>query len=194
MEARIVLGTNFTGLVVEEAEEVNQPGPSWHSWANIPILLVTWLVNIGAVVVIHKKETNGINLMIQCDCVVNVLCMIDMAFMQTKWFQLDSKMLCLVKYFCTYTMVSWNRLVPVCIVVFRYMMVCHAVFCLNHGGEKKIWKFLRNGVIILSLISGAMVFVDGGENTYSVRVEKSRVTITKFRHASYTYVSLNHKC
>ena len=34
------------------------------------------------------------------------------------------------------------RLVPVAIVVFRYLMVCHAVFCQNLGGEKPLWRIV----------------------------------------------------
>ena len=34
------------------------------------------------------------------------------------------------------------RLVPVAIVVFRYLMVCHAVCCQNPGGEKPLWRIV----------------------------------------------------
>ena len=53
----------------------------------------------------------------------------------------------------------------------QYVMVCHAVRSLNLGGEKKIWKILRNGLILVSIISGATVLVEGGGETRSV--EKS---------------------
>ena len=33
-----------------------------------------------------------------------------------------------------------TRLVPVAIVVFRYLMVCHAVSCQNLGGERPLWR------------------------------------------------------
>ena len=33
-----------------------------------------------------------------------------------------------------------TRLVPVAIVVFRYLMVCHAVSCQNLGGERRLWR------------------------------------------------------
>ena len=33
---------------------------------------------------------------------------------------------------------AWNRLVPLAIAAFRYVMVCHAVAVHNHGGEKQV--------------------------------------------------------
>ena len=34
------------------------------------------------------------------------------------------------------------RLVPVAIVVFRYLMVCQAVWCQNLGGERPLWRIV----------------------------------------------------
>ena len=44
------------------------------------------------------------------------------------------------------------RLVPVAIVVFRYLMVCHAVFCQNLGGEKPLWRIVSFQIMPLSPI------------------------------------------
>ena len=55
---------------------------------------------------------------------------------------------------------GFNRLVPVGIVLFRYIMVCHAVATVNFGGEKPLWKTVKWFVQGLSLTQGAlMLFV-----------------------------------
>ena len=45
---------------------------------------------------------------------------------------------CLADVFVHHLLIYWNRLVPVAIAAFRYVMVCHAVFVNNHGGEKRV--------------------------------------------------------
>ena len=45
---------------------------------------------------------------------------------------------CLGDIFFLHLLTAWNRLVPVAIAAFRYIMVCHAVFVQNHGGEKMV--------------------------------------------------------
>ena len=49
---------------------------------------------------------------------------------------------------------AWNRLVPVGIANFRYLMVCHAVFCHNLGGEKAILDFVKIVLVFLSFSNG----------------------------------------
>ena len=34
------------------------------------------------------------------------------------------------------------RLIPVAIVIFRYVLVCHAVHCQNIGGERPLWRIV----------------------------------------------------
>ena len=38
----------------------------------------------------------------------------------------------------SYLVTVKSRLIPVAIAAFRYIMVCHAVFVQNHGGEKRV--------------------------------------------------------
>ena len=55
---------------------------------------------------------------------------------------------------------GFNRLVPVGIVLFRYIMVCHAVSTVNYGGEKPLWRTVKLAIQGLSLMQGVlMVFV-----------------------------------
>ena len=49
-------------------------------------------------------------------------------------------------------MLTWNRLVSVAIVVFRYMMVCHAVYCHNLGREKALWRMVMTALAALCLL------------------------------------------
>ena len=48
---------------------------------------------------------------------------------------------CLADVFFHHLLIYWNRLVPVAIAALRYVMVCHAVFVNNHGGEERGRKF-----------------------------------------------------
>ena len=52
--------------------------------------------------------------------------------------------------FFLYKIVS--RLVPVAIVVFRYLMVCQAVWCQNLGGERFLWRIVSHHILPLQHI------------------------------------------
>ena len=52
-----------------------------------------------------------------------------------------------VSMFFLYKIVS--RLVPVAIVVFRYLMVCKAVWCQNLGGERFLWRIVSHQILLL---------------------------------------------
>ena len=54
---------------------------------------------------------------------------------------------------------GFNRLVPVGIVLFRYIMVCHAVKTVNYGGEKALWRTVKWIVQGLSLVQGVLMAV-----------------------------------
>ena len=103
---------------------------------------------------------------------------------------------------------SWNRLVPVAIAAFRYIMVCHAVFVQNHGGEKqvvpyaiclwdviylliylsKVWRLLISFLSTLSLALGISIMFNTELNhTYLVCVGREEV----FRSTSSFYFILS---
>ena len=52
---------------------------------------------------------------------------------------------------------GYNRLVPVGIVIFRYIMVCHAVSTVNFGGEKPLWRMIKWFVQGISLMQGVLM-------------------------------------
>ena len=107
-------------------------------FANIPISLVTFAINLWAGTSILRKERTGIHCLIVCDCLLNVVSSLHTSFLQSPWSILRFSIPCLFNTFLLHLLTSWNRLVPVAIAAFRYIMVCHAVFVQNHGGEKMV--------------------------------------------------------
>ena len=110
--------------------------------ANIPIFLATFAINVWASNCILQRERTGLNRLVVCDCVLNVVSSLHSAFLQSPWSLLASSTPCLISTFLLYLLICWNRLVPVAIAVFRYVMVCHPVFVQNHGGEKMVLQIL----------------------------------------------------
>ena len=129
------------------------------------MFLVTISFNTWAVTVIMKKEKNGMNQMIICDCIVKIFCFALVLPIYASVYSLHGshlvgKILCGFLSFLGILLVSFNRLVPVGIVLFRYIMVCHAVATVNFGGEKPLWKTVKWFVQGLSLTQGVlMLFV-----------------------------------
>ena len=71
------------------------------------------------------------------------------------------------------TVSSWNWLVPVGIVVVRYFMVCHAVFCHNHGGERSALRAVMMSMVVIALFSGSsVVYYHKSHRTYLVCIGK----------------------
>ena len=134
-------------------------------WIALPIFLLTFSFNTWAVVVIMKKEQNGMNQMIICDCVLKIFCSALILLIYGSPYSIHGshivgRILCGFRSFLVTLLFSFNRLVPVGIVVFRYIMVCHAVSAVNFGGEKPLWKMVKWSVQGLSLMQGIlMVFV-----------------------------------
>ena len=122
--------------------QVNETKPMVFFVANIPIFLATFAINVWASNCILQRERTGLNRLVVCDCVLNVVSSLHSAFLQSPWSLLASSTPCLISTFLLYLLVCWNRLVPVAIAVFRYVMVCHPVFVQNHGGEKMVWQLL----------------------------------------------------
>ena len=112
-----------------------------------------------------KKEQNGMNKMIICDCVVKILCFalvlpIYSSIYSIHGSQIVGRIICGFLSVLASLLFSFNRLVPVGIVLFRYTMVCHAVATVNFGGEKPLWKTIKWSVQGLSLMQAVlMVFV-----------------------------------
>ena len=116
-----------------------------------------------------KKEQNGMNQMIICDCVVNIFVFalslpIYTATHSLHDSQIVGQSLCGFVSFLAALLFSYNRLVPVGIVLFRYIMVCHAVATVNFGGEKRLWKWIKWSVQGLSMVQAVLIFSVLGES------------------------------
>jgi hypothetical protein len=126
----VVIGGNLTfTLELEDTELVNQPVEDEVYWIRLPLLAATLVVNIAAAVVIQRKEDTPINRLIIWDCLLNVMTMI---IAMGERHKLSNAYLCSIWMFSILTLSTWNRLVPVGIAVFRYVLVCITVQCCVH--------------------------------------------------------------
>ena len=72
------------------------------------------------------------------------------SFSQSPLSMMGSPIPCLADVFVHHLLIYWNRLVPVAIAALRYVMVCHAVFVNNHGGEKRVRRFFSYSEVLKS--------------------------------------------
>ena len=152
-------------ILTEETQVMNEHRDICIFFVTIPLLIAAVTVNVWAGVKIGGKEGTGINSIIFWDCVVNALSMtFDTLYIISPRSILRSLPPCVILVFVHNLMVTWNRLVPVAIVVFRYMMVCHAVFCHNLGGEKVVWRGVRTGLLVLCLLNPLMVVINSADS------------------------------
>ena len=84
---------------------------------------------------------------------------------------------CQIKITCflnsTFKDCAWNRLVPIAVALFRYLMICHAVFSQNLGGDRYVLKFIKIGLVFFSIGSG-IVGVLGSVGVFSDSFEYLR--------------------
>ena len=125
-------------------------------WTFVLIFIATVIVNSVAAVIVGKKETTGINTMIICDCLFNVINMGAYSLNMSAWRLLGSDQLCAIWLCFRITLTTWNNLVPVAIAVQRYLLVCRAVACHNLGGGKRSWTFIHSVVVFLCFLCGAI--------------------------------------
>ena len=104
---------------------VNQETEHW--WEFAAILAATVFVNMVSAVIVGRQERTGINKMIICDCLFNVLNMGGYFFNMSSWRLLGSSHLCAIWLFFRNTIMAWNNLAPVAIATQRYLLVCRAV-------------------------------------------------------------------
>jgi hypothetical protein len=118
----VVIGGTLTfTMELGDTELVNQPPVLW---IELSLLAVTLAVNLAAAVVLWQEDDTPINRIIIWDCMINIMTML---ITNAKQVILNNAYLCSIWLFSNITLTTWNRLVPVAIVVFRYMLVCSAV-------------------------------------------------------------------
>jgi hypothetical protein len=102
--------------------------------------------------VLTTREAHCITRLVNMDCVSNILLAVEtLIFSLDVGFPLNISAICAVRYATTIALTVFTRLVPVAIVLLRYIMVCHPDRFINWGREKGIWKWLQGSVIVFCL-------------------------------------------
>ena len=73
LNLKVYLGGSQFILNGTETKEINQPKDTFYLFANLPVSVIALVVNTWAIVIIRKKEKNGIHHLIVCDCVANII-------------------------------------------------------------------------------------------------------------------------
>jgi hypothetical protein len=125
----MVIGGNLTFVFEpEDTELVNQPLEDfWTSPSSLTLLVAILAVNAAAAGHLRRKEDTPINRIIILDCLLNIMTGFTANRLTMMPWSVNNEYLCSINLFVLNTLVSWNRLVPVCIGVFRYLLVCSAV-------------------------------------------------------------------
>ena len=144
-------------LIIENSEPVNIKDLTGDLVFTIPILLLTIIINLYARKGISAKDKTLINNLLMKDCLANILSSVVQIFSFRPWIFVEVSPFCATFLGLFYSLVIFNRLVPVSIVVFRYLMVCHAAFCFNRG-EKWIWKWIMRILNFTTVVFGVSTF------------------------------------
>ena len=133
-------------LFMDQTEVINQPFD--HIWLTFTICVLIIMVNIWAMKVLNTKEDTCITKLVKWDCVSNILISVEVFLITLDgWFPLNMSAICAGRNVTFMFLNTFQRLVPVAIVTFRYIMVCHPIFFINCGKEK-VWKWILGSVIV----------------------------------------------
>ena len=137
-------------LFPDQTELMNQP---WdNNWLNCIICVLTITVNIWAMKVLKSKEDHCITRLVNWDFLITIFISVDTFLINSNFgFPLNISAICAVQNATTMALSAFTSLVPVAIVVLRYIMVCHPAFFIDCGKEKGIWKWILGSVITLCL-------------------------------------------
>ena len=150
------LGFNLELL---DMELVNKDPEKFYIWAHATTSTIAIPVNLYAAACIRRKEKTKMSCLIIISCLANILTMSLATFQFFPWFTPNSWPVCLTHSSLMMTLMTWNRLVPIAIVVFRYVMVCHAITCHNNGGESGVWRAVMAALVGVTLASAGMPFL-----------------------------------
>ena len=131
METKLQVSFSDPHLTIQtiRTKIVNQPRDESYLWGSVFVCVVTLVVNIAAVVVIGKKEKTGVNHLIILDSFANILTAMVQTFnsmILTNSLFTSSKgnaIACILNMSGFYTLGIWNRLVPVGLAFYRYLLV-----------------------------------------------------------------------
>ena len=113
-------------LVIEPISTmvVNEPRDEGYLWASLFVFAVTLVVNIAAVIVIGRKEKTGINRLIVLDSFANVLtALVQMFNLMALTTSSSNDIVCIFDMAMLIILATWNRLVPVVLALYRYLLV-----------------------------------------------------------------------
>jgi hypothetical protein len=121
----MAIGGNLNFLMEpEDTELVNQPREDfWTSPSSLSLLAATVAVNAAAAGHLWRQEDNPMNRIIILDCLLNMMTGFIANSLDMMPWTLDNDYLCSIHLFIFATLSIWNRLVPVGIGVFRYLLV-----------------------------------------------------------------------
>ena len=103
---------------------VNQPRDEVFLWASLFIVAFTLVVNTAAVIVIGAKEKTVVNRLIVFDSFANVLtALVQMLNLMALTTSISNDIVCIFDIAMLVTLTTWNRLVPVVLALYRYLLV-----------------------------------------------------------------------
>ena len=121
--SQVTLGGDEFGklfVVFEDTEIVNKKLNVNFMYFTIPLCLMTVLLNMSVLNILRKKEKTPVNQLMMIDCIICILYTPLSTFAQSPYFRgLDVGVYCYIQLLLTYCCVTFNRLCPVAIAVFR---------------------------------------------------------------------------
>ena len=138
-------------LFLDQTDAINEPADPVYGWLKCLIGVLTILVNTWAIKIIGTNEKDLTSNLVICDCVSNFVLSFDVIFTNSSfWFPIHFAPICAVQSSIVVTLVVFNKLLPVAIVLLRYIMVCQPAFFMNNG-QKGIWKWIVGSMVLLCL-------------------------------------------
>ena len=118
---------------------VNRVRDEIYLWASLLICSVTLVINTAAVVVIGRKEKTGVNRLIVLDSFANMLTALiqlfnSMALTTSSSYQ---AIFCIFNLAMLFIFATWNRLVPVVLALYRYLLVSFHMKCFRKNRTLK---------------------------------------------------------
>ena len=107
-------------IVFEQMEMVNEKFSYSFLGILIPICLLTLYLNLYMLAVLWKKDKTIVNQLMIAELIINILFSLLGTFQQSSFYRgLDCKPYCYLHLVCKYLFLTFNRLVPVAIALYR---------------------------------------------------------------------------
>ena len=107
-------------IVLEQMEIVNEKFSYSFLGILIPICLLTLYLNLYMLTVLWKKDKTIVNQLMIAELMINILFSLLGAFQQSSFYRgLDCKLYCYIHLVCKYLFLTFNRLIPVAIAIYR---------------------------------------------------------------------------